>query len=316
MNSSDIFFSVIIPLFNKEKYIARAVESVLNQSISNFEVIIVDDGSSDNSVSEIQKFLPHIKIIQQGNKGVSAARNAGIKAASYDYLAFLDADDEWKPNFLIEMKRLILKYPSAGAYCCRREHIDTVLGNRGVFPDVAIPGDELVVDRFFKFTIENNDYPESSSSTVVPRSTLDKVGQFPLNEPIREDVDLWTRISLAYDVILSPQVCSIIHTHTDNNSRKCSREREYKGGLQVVNTMKNALQTGKVREIDVSYAERFFELCQIGCAVINIRGGNPSQGRKYLRSIKSQYYLQKKLLWYMISFLPLWLIEKMIRMSH
>lgn len=316
MNSSDIFFSVIIPLFNKEKYIARAVESVLNQSVNDYEVIVVDDGSTDRSFSELQRFSSKVRLIRQANQGVSAARNEGIKAAKYDYLAFLDADDEWKPDFLKEMKRLIQKYPSAGAYCCKREHIDAATGDKVLFPKIEIIGNEVVVDQFFQFVIDHNDYPESSSSTVVPRNVLEKVGVFPIGEPIREDIDLWTRISLEYDVVLSDQVCSIIHTHTENNSRNNSQKNVYKGGLQVVQTIKQAIKSGKISEDEREHAEKFLELCQVGHAVINIRGGNPREGRRYLKGIKSRFYRKKKWLWYMLSYLPSGILEKLIKLSH
>ena len=90
-------FSIIIPLYNKEKYIVNTIKSVLNQSFSKFEVIVVDDGSSDNGVNAVKKIDDsRIKIITQKNQGVSAARNNGIKNAKYEYIAFLDADDLWK----------------------------------------------------------------------------------------------------------------------------------------------------------------------------------------------------------------------------
>jgi glycosyltransferase involved in cell wall biosynthesis len=92
--------SVIIPVFNTEKYVARAIESVLSQTLKPAEIIVVDDGSTDNSIEAVRRFLPKVKIITQQNKGAGAARNTGIKQASTEYLAFLDADDLWAPQKL------------------------------------------------------------------------------------------------------------------------------------------------------------------------------------------------------------------------
>ncbi len=92
--------SVIIPVYNTEKYIAEAIESVLNQSVKSMEIIIVDDGSTDNSVKEIRKFGSKVKLIKQENKGAAAARNLGVEMSTGTYLSFVDADDLWTSNHL------------------------------------------------------------------------------------------------------------------------------------------------------------------------------------------------------------------------
>ena len=92
--------SVVIPLYNKEKYIKRAIESVLNQTFQKFEIIVVNDGSTDKSAEIVQNIKdPRIRLINQKNAGVSAARNRGIQEAKYEYIAFLDADDFWEKIF-------------------------------------------------------------------------------------------------------------------------------------------------------------------------------------------------------------------------
>ena len=112
--------SVVIPLYNKEKTIARAIHSVLNQTYKHFEVIIVNDGSIDNSLNIVQSIPDHrIKIITKKNGGVSSARNTGIKAATCSCIAFLDSDDMWLPWHLQTICRMINEHNdiSTGAYC-------------------------------------------------------------------------------------------------------------------------------------------------------------------------------------------------------
>ncbi|MDM5272778.1 glycosyltransferase family A protein, partial [Sulfurovum sp. zt1-1] len=110
-------FSVVIPLYNKEQYIAKTLESVLLQTFQEYEIIVVDDGSTDKSTFEVKRYNDNrIRLIQQENAGVSAARNRGIEEANYDLIAFLDADDEWLPNHLQELINLRIDYPECEVF--------------------------------------------------------------------------------------------------------------------------------------------------------------------------------------------------------
>ena len=108
-------FSVVMPLFNKEDSVPSTIRSILSQTYSNYELIIINDGSTDLSRERAASFSdPRIQIIDQQNLGVSAARNRGIKAASNPYIAFMDADDIWEPEYLQTQRKLIQDYPEAG----------------------------------------------------------------------------------------------------------------------------------------------------------------------------------------------------------
>ena len=109
--------SVVIPLYNKEKHITRAIDSVLEQEYKNFELIVVDDGSTDKSATIVNNYNDsRIKLIQQTNMGEGAARNVGIALSNCDYIAFLDADDAWHKNFLIEIINMITIEPNSIIY--------------------------------------------------------------------------------------------------------------------------------------------------------------------------------------------------------
>ena len=106
-----IKFSIVIPLYNKENYIEKTLQSVFNQSYSNYEVIIVNDGSTDKSIDVVNQFSnKNIKIINQTNQGASSARNRGIAEASNQWIALLDADDIWLKNHLKELERQLTSY--------------------------------------------------------------------------------------------------------------------------------------------------------------------------------------------------------------
>ncbi|MCP4971863.1 MAG: glycosyltransferase family 2 protein, partial [Arcobacter sp.] len=112
-------FSVIIPLYNKENYIENTLQSVLDQTYKDFELIIVNDGSTDNSLEKTKNYLSSFvnhKIISQKNKGLSATRNKGVLEAKGEVIAFLDADDFWHPNFLEHIHNLFLEFPEASLF--------------------------------------------------------------------------------------------------------------------------------------------------------------------------------------------------------
>ncbi len=118
-------FSVVIPLYNKSQYINRALNSVLFQSIQDFEIVVIDDGSVDGGGDLVRKYADQrIRLIRQENQGASAARNNGYRVTRSEFVAFLDADDEWKPGFLEKIKELVEKFPNCGAFGTSFEIID------------------------------------------------------------------------------------------------------------------------------------------------------------------------------------------------
>jgi hypothetical protein len=110
-------FSVVIPLYNKEHYIEKTIQSVLDQTCTDYEVIVVDDGSKDNSLALARKFeSDRVRVIPQENQGVSVARNTGILNANGEFICFLDADDEWRPDYLATVEQLTERYPESAIF--------------------------------------------------------------------------------------------------------------------------------------------------------------------------------------------------------
>lgn len=201
-------FSVVIPLYNKEKYIGRTLKSVFSQTVLPYEVIVVNDGSKDNSVKVVESLnYPLIKLIHQTNLGVSAARNRGIEASAGDYVAFLDADDEWDPDFLETICRLISKFPQAGGYATnyRRKFADLTRPARisALNPD---PGWEGIIENFFEMLLD--EMLITSSSVAIKREVFNLVGMFPEGIAIGEDQDLWCRIAFKYKYAFSSKICA------------------------------------------------------------------------------------------------------------
>lgn len=184
--------SVVIPLYNKELSVAGTLRSVLAQTYTDFEVIVVDDGSTDGSASVVESFADNrIRLIRKTNGGVSSARNRGIQEARGSHIAFLDGDDCWEPNYLEELVKLIDDFPDAAIYglghCAmeRDEMHNTAKKNlpdgfRGVLEDV--------------WTTRPYYYWTGSSSSSSSR--LRKLGGFDERMTYGEDLDMWWRLIL------------------------------------------------------------------------------------------------------------------------
>lgn len=218
------FISVIIPLYNKEKYILRSVNSVLNQTHENFELIIVNDGSTDNSVNIINEINDNrIKIINQQNLGVSVARNNGVLNSKYNLIAFLDADDEWQPNFLETVLNLKNKYNDAKLFATGYMRIEK--NNIIINPFNGIPRKEWegYID-LFKCSFKN--MVITSSSVLIYKNILFDIGGFPKGIKYGEDQYVWYQIALKYKIAFSNKVCVKYYRNTDCSigDKKIKRE--------------------------------------------------------------------------------------------
>ncbi|MGD0711798.1 MAG: glycosyltransferase [Bacteroidales bacterium] len=195
-------FSVIIPIYNKALYIAKAVQSVLAQTCQEFELIVVNDGSTDGSLEVVQRFngstVRQFKIINQPNAGVSIARNNGVKAAQYDYIAFLDADDWWEPTFLEEMKTLIEEFSSAGVYGC--EYYIIKNGKKRIAPIGITPTFEKGLINYFKVYVKTLCMPLWTGAVIIKKSVFEEIKCFKPQLKLGEDFDLWFRIALKFPV--------------------------------------------------------------------------------------------------------------------
>ena len=190
--------SVIIPTYNRARKLLRAISSVLYQTFTDCEVIVVDDGSDDGTADCLKPVMGHIKYIRHpDNMGVSAARNRGIRASRYPFVAFLDSDDYWLPKKLSTQMAFFKRNPEAVA--CQTEEIWIRKGLR-VNPGKRHlkPSGEIFVPSLKLCLV-------SPSSVVLKRSLLDEVGLFDEDLPACEDYDLWLRISCRYPIHLIPK---------------------------------------------------------------------------------------------------------------
>ena len=192
--------SVVIPVYNKEKFIENTIYSVLNQTLSDFELIIVDDSSTDKSLSIIDSIEDkRIKTYSIKNSGVSKSRNYGVEKSSSNLIAFLDADDLWKNNHLEQLYKLYLENPNCGMYAMSyMKNINFKSYKKSYFGLSNFSG---ILENFF--TSSSVDCIASSSSVMIPLNVFKKINGFNENLKKREDTALWIKIALNYKIAFS-----------------------------------------------------------------------------------------------------------------
>ena len=207
------FISIVIPTFNRCRFIKRALDSIYNQTYSDYEIIVIDDGSTDGTADMLKKKFPDVRYFYQSNKGVSSSRNKGLEMAQGDWIAFLDSDDEWLPAKLEKQVKLLKSTP--GYKVCHTEEIwirDGIRVNQmkkhkktggWIFPQ-CLPLCAM-----------------SPSSILIHCSVFEDVGDFDITLPACEDYDLWLRITAKYPVLYieEPQIKKY-GGHEDQLSKK------------------------------------------------------------------------------------------------
>lgn len=241
-------FSVVMPLFNKACFVVRAVESVLNQTCQNFELVIVDDGSTDDSVATVEREFrdPRIHIISQSNQGQGAARNGGIRESRGTWIAFLDADDGWAPSHLAELDRVARLFPEAGL-------IATGSLRKDAGDDLSVPADQgkvKLVD-YFRFAASDIGFVNSSTAAII-REGFEQVGLFG-DYPAGQDLEMWARVSLCYPCAVSTKCTAVYFQGTggvmDSLAAKTLRPFTRPGSLFELSPSV-AMLSGKLTSID------------------------------------------------------------------
>ena len=179
--------SVIIPVYNKCHFVAKTLESVLAQTYQDWEAIIIDDGSTDNSVEAIKTIHdPRIQLYQQDNHGVSYTRNKGIEIAKGDFIALLDADDIWFPDYLETMVTLVEKYPHHSVFCVAQKDR----------PINTLPSGISIIEDYCSYP-----YIFWTGGLLIKKEVYLSVGGFPVGIQLGEDLDMWLRVSCKYDTV-------------------------------------------------------------------------------------------------------------------
>ena len=207
MPLSNKLISVIMPCYNAEKYLREAIDCVVNQSYPDIELIVIDDGSTDDSRIILDEYNERIILLGQHNQGPYPARNLGLQHARGEFVAFLDADDWWREDFLEKLHTALVENRTAAlAYCgWRNTGLEGGRGEPYVPPDYEQEGK---AERFLRAAS-----PWPIHAALVRRHAIDEVGGFQTYLPTCMDYDFWLRIGMAHPIVLVPEVMAFYRHH-------------------------------------------------------------------------------------------------------
>jgi len=280
----DPLISVIVPLYNKGPYVERALDSIIKQTYTVFEIIVVDDGSTDHGptiVNNLATQNKQIHLITQRRSGPAAARNRGIKESSGSFIAFLDADDEWEPHFLTLAVSTFATHPSAAA---------VALAYRIVYPRGSChvphfqcgvpPGGSGIVHNYFQAILAGAP-PICTPSVVIRRPVFDDLGGFP---PVRrgQDTALWSSMALSYSIAFVNVISTTVHLDADRAYRAALRllpvnDDEAK---HVLSPLDRALTNGLLPEAIAAAVRRYRSRRLAEMIRQNLMCGRPVDARR------------------------------------
>ncbi len=294
--------SVVIPLYNKDPHIAQTIQSVLNQTEQNFEIIVVDGQSTDEGPKVVKSFKDQrIFFFEQEGSGVSSARNEGICHSQSDFIAFLDADDEWMPDHLETLLRLRNAYPEAGAYTTaylvKYPNSRVKMANFHAIPEKPWEG---LIPSYFKSAAFGAP-PVWTSVVGIPKRILTEMGGFSTDAWWGEDTDLWGRIALKYPIAFSWDGMGIYHTEASN--RACNRTEPVEENI-FVRTAREALEAGEVPFAMQQDLREYIAKKQIETAWHNIRAKRADLAQIVLKKCVTRKLVREKYWAYFWAFVP------------
>jgi glycosyltransferase involved in cell wall biosynthesis len=301
-----VAISVVIPLFNKNAHVGAAVQSVLAQTLSPAEILVIDDGSTDGGGEIAESFGGKVKVIHQSRQGVAAARNLGIEIASNEAIAFLDADDIWKPQFLGRVAGLLERFPNACAAGSAYQYLRA--GSQVITLRFAKANHDFVegpID-YFACMAENAAPPLNASAVIARRSVLKKVGGFPTGHRWGEDHDTWARLAMAGDVAITREVLVTVNIAAEN---RASESVDPRPQLPAAFTVAKALSETTDAKLRANLT-KYLKKVSLNSPMANLRHGHLSMARSQL--LESRKWAGLSFRWFLLlacSCLPMPLVD-------
>lgn len=285
-------FSVIIPVYNKADTLMRSVESVMLQTCDDFEIIIVDDGSTDEfpEMAEQLSANDKIRIIRQANAGVSVARNTGITAAKGTFICFLDADDLYTPDHLQELNRLIDKYPEQSYFAT--SHITSYPDGRRRNSSGRLAGfdEDFVCENLFEILNNCGDGIIHTNSMCIRKEVvLSKNIFFEPNEKIGEDTDMWFRLALVQPIVLSQKETTLYQREFSTATAATTNSMTWIFPRRI-----DTIKAMDISESIMTECEKLIDRYKMTCSRDYLRMSDKKSAWKMLKAVKHRtfkYYI-------------------------
>ena len=304
-------FSVVIPVYNKKPHIARMIKSLLHQTLQDFEVIVVDDSSTDGSIEEIKRLYGnkarYFRTAGDVQLGPGAARNIGVANARAEWIAFLDADDEWHPDHISQMNAQIKRFPEASVFSCGW-YITGNGGSQHKDPHTlkyAGHGYHTIDFAEYLKRMRNRLAPIWTSVSVMKRSTLLEAGGFPENCMNSEDQDTWLRVSAISPIGWSPFTGAWYHREAVN--RTAGRYPEYR--CNIVATLDGMYCDTRYRHV------RRKIRCYMNRVIVTRMTANARKGNANLSDLSNYSFIHSPFLFFqsLLLFLPKGIVNPLLK---
>lgn len=291
------FFSIIIPLYNKEHFIENTIQSILNQTFQDFEIIVVNDGSTDRSEEKLLQFKDsRIQYFSKKNEGASVTRNYGIEKANADFITFLDADDYWYPTFLETMFTNIKKLPNQKVFAAAIE-FET---SKKIIPaqySISKTNNDFEIVDYFQASLKETVL--CTSCAVFHKTVFEAAGNFDTKIKSGQDTDLWIRVGLIYPIVFSWKILAryIYDPKSLSKNNKLIHEK---------------IDFSKYEEIEKTNSDlkKFLDLNRFSLAVKSKIAGEEVLFAKYSQPIKwNDLGLKKRIILHLPAFALVFLIK-------
>lgn len=282
-------FSVIIPVYNKASSIQATLDSVFAQTCQDFELIVVDDGSSDNLGEVLSPYADSIRLIRQTNAGVAAARNRGIEASRGEFVCFLDADDTWMPNHLAALEEAMGLYPAAQFLSTLYVSTFADGSSKSKLPLLSALDVYTWMDDYFDLVLKTSSTIIHTDTVCIHRTLL-QAQRFQEGERIGEDTDLWYRIAAYHPLLLIKRETAVYHRESSTATQSGNNNLDWAFARRERQLLEDASIPAEKRRHIALLIDRWRCTC---CRELLLQGSR-KEAVKRLRAVR--YRWQKRVL--------------------
>ena len=303
--------TVIVPLYNKANEIERSLQSIYHQTVTGYELIIIDGGSTDGSLEIAESHMndSRIRLVHQKSKGLPAARNEAIALSRGELIAFLDADDEWHPDFLETIIRLYHQYPDAGIYATAYERFSVTTAKPSPLKGLS-EAFEGYLPSWFTVYVKSGYPPFCPCSVALHRNMFSKTGYFNPNSRMAEDVEMWVKAALNVPIVFTKEIHARYHLFAENKMSTDYYPIEQLPPVTYLDSIPEGILQKRADYSDVLLAKEYLNLIT---AYFNLGAGHRKYARRALAKSASKEFIVRRTGLWGLSILPAFVSKRIIK---